>query len=116
MEEAVENIRKFRELKNLTREQMADLLQMSSSGYAKLERGDVDITLKRLYQIAQVLEVSVSQILSFDASQVFHISNENGINNVSVKEQAFHYYQDETVKKYISVLEKEIDRLRGEGK
>ena len=43
-----ENIKKFRELKNLTRDQMAADLDMSLSGYGKLERGEVDISISKL--------------------------------------------------------------------
>ena len=74
MKEAIENIKKFRELKNMTREDLADRLEMSLSGYSKLERGEVELTVNKLYRIAEILEISVSQILNFDASQIFNVS------------------------------------------
>jgi len=110
MKEAIENIKKFRELKNLTRDEVADKLEMSVSGYSKLERGEVDISLSRLYRIADILEVSVSQILNFDASQIFNVSNNQVVNGVEVKEQ-INNYQDEYKDKYIKMLEAEIERL-----
>ena len=70
-----ENIKKFRELKNLTREQMASELELSLSGYSKIERDEVDLTISRVQQIAEVLQVELSQILNFDATQIFNISN-----------------------------------------
>ena len=36
------NIKKFRELKSLTREHLAAELEMSVSGYSKIERGGRD--------------------------------------------------------------------------
>lgn len=66
------NIKSFRELKHITREQMASDLNMSLSGYAKIERGEVDVPISRLYEIAQILEVDVQQILDFDVAQVFN--------------------------------------------
>ena len=110
MKEAVENIKKFRELKNITREELADKLEMSLSGYSKLERGEVEITLTKLYRIADILEVSVSQILNFDASQIFNIKD-HGVANVDIKSQTNHY-QDEYKDKYIKMLEAELERLR----
>ncbi len=89
MKEIIDNIKKFRELKSFTREMMADKLEMSVSGYSKLERGEVDLTLTKLYKIADLLEVSVSQILKFDASQIFNVSHNNvvnGVNGIEVKE------------------------------
>jgi transcriptional regulator with XRE-family HTH domain len=111
MKEAIENIKKFRELKNITREELADKLEMSLSGYSKLERGEVDITLTKLYRIADILEVSVSQILNFDASQIFNIKD-HGVANVDIQSQT-NNYQDEYKDKYIKMLEAEVERLRG---
>lgn len=61
-----ENIKKIRELKNLTRKYMADELKMSTSGYGKIERGEVDLTVSKLKKIAKVLGVSVEFIFKFD--------------------------------------------------
>jgi transcriptional regulator with XRE-family HTH domain len=115
MKEVIENIKKFRELKNITRDELADKLEMSLSGYSKLERGEVEITLTKLYRIADILEISVSQILNFDASQIFNVSNNQVVNGVEVKEQTNNctdVYKD----KYIKMLEAEIERLKSETK
>lgn len=114
--EAIENIKKFRELKNLTRDELATQLDMSLSGYSKLERGDVELSVKRLYQIATILEISPSQILNFDASQVFNISNNQNVHAGNHSEQQGNFYYDEMAKKYIAVLEAEIERLKAENK
>lgn len=110
MKEVVDNIKKFRELKNLTREELADKLEMSLSGYSKLERGEVDLTLTKLYRIADILEVSVSQILSFDASQIFNIKD-HSVANVDIEQQT-NNYSDQYKDKYIKMLEEELERLR----
>ena len=111
MQEVVENIKKFRELKSLARDEIADKLEMSVSGYSKLERGEVEISLSKLYRIADILEVSVSQILNFDASQIFNV-RDHGVANVDIKSQT-NNYQDEYKDKYIKLLEAEIERLKG---
>jgi transcriptional regulator with XRE-family HTH domain len=67
-----ENIRKIRELKNLTREFVAAELKMSASGYGKIERGDVDLTVSKLIEISKVLEVSTEFIFKFDVSIFFN--------------------------------------------
>lgn len=110
MRETVENIKKFRELKNMTRDEIADKLEMSVSGYSKLERGEVDLTLSKLYRIAEILEVSVSQILNFDASQIFNINNNHVVNGIEVAKQ-INNYKDEYKDKYIKILEAEVERL-----
>lgn len=65
------NIKKIRELKNLTREFVADEINMSTSGYGKIERGEVDLTLSKLDKIARVFNVSVDFIFKFNASNFF---------------------------------------------
>jgi transcriptional regulator with XRE-family HTH domain len=69
------NIRKIRELKNLTREFVAAELKMSTSGYGKIERGDVDLTVSKLIEIANVLKVSTEFIFKFDTSIFFNDSD-----------------------------------------
>lgn len=65
------NIRKIRELKNMTREYVAEELKMSMSGYGKIERGEVDLTVSKLKEISKVLEVSMEFIFKFDVSVFF---------------------------------------------
>jgi transcriptional regulator with XRE-family HTH domain len=113
MQEIIDNIKKFRELKSLTRDEVADKMEMSVSGYSKLERGEVELTLSKLYRISEILEVSVSQILNFDASQIFNISNNQVVNGVEVQAQT-NNYQDHYKDKYIALLEAEVERLKKE--
>jgi transcriptional regulator with XRE-family HTH domain len=114
MKEAIENIKKFRELKNITREDLADKLEMSLSGYSKLERGEVELTVSKLYRISEILEVSVSQILNFDASQIFTMNNnQNAFGYIREQHNA---YNDQYKDKYIKMLEAEVERLKNEQK
>lgn len=109
---AILNIKRFREIKDLTREQMASDLNLSLSGYAKLERGEIEITLNRLFEIADILEVDVSQILNFDAKYIFNISNSQGVQGFD-KGGNYHFHtQDIYREKYIAKLEEEIQNLK----
>ncbi len=67
-----QNIKKIRELKNITREFLAGELGMSTSGYGKIERGEVDLNISKLFKIAKILDVSVSFIFKFDVDTVFN--------------------------------------------
>jgi transcriptional regulator with XRE-family HTH domain len=109
-----ENIKKFRELKGITRDQMAGDLEMSLSGYGKLERGEVDLTINKLFKISDILKVNVSQLMNFDISNIFNISGNQTVNGVEVKEQ--YNYNDQFKDKYISYLEAEIERLKANAK
>lgn len=77
MTQVYENIRKIRELSGLTREFVASELNMSPSGYGKIERGEVDLTISRLFQIAEVFNVSPGSLIFLDISLVIksHMQN-----------------------------------------
>ena len=107
-----DNIKKFRELKSITREQIAGDLKMSLSNYSKIERGEIDLTISRIYEIATVLEVDVSQILNFDATQIFNISNNKLVQGIGAKAENMHFHGDDYKEKYIKMLEMEVERLR----
>ena len=66
-------IRKLRELKGYSQEYMASQLGMVQTNYSKIERGETkDMTVKRLEEIAKVLEVTPATILNFDEKQVLN--------------------------------------------
>ncbi len=69
-----ENIKKIRELRNLTREYVSSELNMSTSGYGKIERGEIDLTISKLFKISVILEVSIQDLLFFDSSNFFNNS------------------------------------------
>ena len=59
-----ERIRLERLQRGLSQENMADLLNLSTTAYGDIERGKTDLTLSRLTQIAQVLTVSPLALLT----------------------------------------------------
>ncbi len=58
-----DNIKNLREENHLTQEDMADKLHMSTSGYAKLERGETKLFHEKLEKIADIFGVSVYQLI-----------------------------------------------------
>ena len=53
-------IRKLRESKDYSQENMAGELNISTSAYSKIERGVTDPSIGRLTQIAKILEVDIT--------------------------------------------------------
>jgi transcriptional regulator with XRE-family HTH domain len=78
-----DNIRRIREMNDLTRDYVAAELQMSTSGYGKIERGEIDLTLSKLYKISAIFGISVTDLLYFDVSNVF---KNNMIGSESIKQ------------------------------
>ncbi|SDT65824.1 Helix-turn-helix [Mucilaginibacter mallensis] len=58
------NIRNKREHRNYTQEYLAAKLDISQNAYSKIELGYTKITVERLFQIADVLEYDVTDLLS----------------------------------------------------
>lgn len=58
-----EKIRKLRESKNWSQELMAEKLNMSLNGYAKIEHGESKLYLGKLEQIAQILDIDVIELI-----------------------------------------------------
>lgn len=65
-----EKIRKLREAKAWSQEQMAEKLNMSLNGYAKIERGESKIYLEKLEQIAQVFDIDVVELMQSDGKNI----------------------------------------------
>jgi transcriptional regulator with XRE-family HTH domain len=107
------NIKKYRELKGLTREVVASELEMSVSGYSKIERGEIDLTITKLQRISDVLGVSASDILNFDVTNIFNISNQQ-VQGLGSKESNITNNLnkvDDYTQKYIKMLEEKIQYL-----
>ncbi len=76
-----DKVRKIREMKGYSQEWVASQLNMVQTNYSKIERGETkDMTVKRLAEIAKVLEVDAAAILNFDEKQVFNstFNNQSG--------------------------------------
>lgn len=58
-----EKIRSNRLTKNYSQEYMANELQISQNAYSKLERGETEFSVKRLYEIAFILEMPIYDLL-----------------------------------------------------
>lgn len=65
-----EKIRKLRESNSWSQEQMAEKLNMSLNGYAKIERGESKIYLEKLEQIAQVFDIDVVELMQSDGKNI----------------------------------------------
>lgn len=56
-------IRVQRMIKGYSQEYMAFRLNISQNAYSKLERGETELTVRRFYEIAEILEISIDSLL-----------------------------------------------------
>lgn len=107
------NIRKLRELRNYTQTHVSEKLNMSLSGYSKIERDETEISITRLEQIAEALETDIKTILSFDQDKIFNIQQyhaDNGNQSGYVNTQK--NFDARTMEILINQLKSENDFLR----
>ena len=102
---AANNIKIFRESKGITREQMRRKLNMSLSSYAKIERGEGDIPLSMIRQIAQVFEIDAAFLIVLDVSMFSLFVNTPKLLFAELTEK------NNYIQKYIKMLEEENKRL-----
>lgn len=61
--ESFEKIKVMREMNQWTQEEVAEKLGMSTTGYAKIERGQTNVSVEKLKQIAAIFNINVAQLL-----------------------------------------------------
>ncbi|SEI51720.1 DNA-binding transcriptional regulator, XRE-family HTH domain [Dyadobacter koreensis] len=62
-----EKIRQLRLQKDLSQENMADMLGLSTTAYGDMERGRTELSFSRLENIAKLLDVSLPELLGFES-------------------------------------------------
>ncbi|PWA06565.1 helix-turn-helix domain-containing protein [Flavobacterium psychrotolerans] len=69
-------IRKLREKKNISQENMALELNITQSNYGRLEKDDKRLTATKLLKISEILEVSVSFLFNEQVQEVIYQPND----------------------------------------
>jgi len=59
------NIKHYRELKDLSQNDLAEIVDLSREYIADVERGHKRISLKKLFAIADALETDCSELVNF---------------------------------------------------
>ena len=87
-------IRKAREVKDFNQQGMAEELNLTPGAYAKIERGETDPSISRLFQIAKILKIDVMALIK-DAPESEDV-----------------YTQLKTLNKDVELLKKEMAGLK----
>ncbi|NBI12290.1 helix-turn-helix domain-containing protein [[Haemophilus] felis] len=72
-----DNIRLMREKHKWSQEEMAEKLNMSPSGYSKIERGETKLYLDKLQQIAQIFNIDISELVNSNEKNICFLIGEN---------------------------------------
>ena len=91
MEEVLSRIKEYRKKKGLSYENMAFELNTSPAAYRKIELNQTKLTVDRLFQIAQILEAKVEDLLDIKADKIYKQDiTENGVGYQAIE----HFYSD----------------------
>lgn len=75
-----EKIRKIREAKEWSQEQVAQKLNMLLNSYAKIERGEIKLYLNKLEQITQILDIDIVYLIQSGEKNIcFQIESPLGV-------------------------------------
>jgi transcriptional regulator with XRE-family HTH domain len=114
-----EKIKFIRSLKSWTQEQVADKLGITTHAYAKIERGETDVNFSRLEQIAEVMEIDLLQLLSFDEKNIFNFNKNHSQSHIvcqvnSSMQQSENKHELEKANLMNEQLQKEVEYLTKE--
>lgn len=70
-----EKIRAIRQSKGWSQEMMAEKLSMSVNGYAHIERGETDVQISRLKQIAETFGIELISLFDLSEKKLIHSQN-----------------------------------------
>ncbi|MGX2975009.1 helix-turn-helix domain-containing protein [Ursidibacter arcticus] len=115
-----QKVKLMREMKQWTQEDMAEKLNMSVTGYAKIERGQTNVSLEKLKQIAMVFNINVAQLLDDNTAPVLcsigdnhsNYTNYFGMNEALVAENQRQKLELEYKNQLLQQKENEILALR----
>ena len=108
-----QKIRTIREQNALSQEDMATKMNMSVNGYAKIERGQTNVSVEKLKQIAQVFNVNVAQLLDDNERFVLftNVDNHSNYSNYFGTNEKLSL-ENEKLKQLLSAKESEIEALK----
>ncbi len=75
-------IKRLRELKNMTQNQVAEKIGITQGAYSKIEMGESEVSYSRLESISDAFGMKPEDIISFNDNMVFNVSNNSHGGNV----------------------------------
>jgi transcriptional regulator with XRE-family HTH domain len=114
IDSVISKIKEIRKLKGFSHEYIADTLQISVSAYNKIERQETKLTLERLLQIQQILDVPLSKLLDLKAENIYNQDlKDNAVGHISHQEiQNLYQENKENTQNLITAYKEQIAFLR----
>lgn len=108
-------IKQLRTEKNWSRKQMTDKLNISVPAYGSIERGETDVSITRLAQLADIFEMTLPDLLGITGKTISNVTKVRtqtcfGINPVLNNMDNLNFRQE--LEKYQQAQQKEIENLQ----
>lgn len=104
-ERIAERIRMLRLQKGLSQQNIADELNLTVAAYSNIERGITGINLQRLYELSEVFDISVAELLDKDQT----VSDSNFFENNHTTS-----VQLSILTQQLSILQQQVNALQAE--
>jgi transcriptional regulator with XRE-family HTH domain len=97
------NIRKIRELKGFTQQNLADEIDVSQKSLSRIENGQISATFSTILKICAALNVKLNELLEFNEQYIF--------NSYTLNQQGGEYiaYNNTEVKQIETLYEKMLE-------
>jgi transcriptional regulator with XRE-family HTH domain len=99
-------LRVIRAERGLSQENVAEMLNLSLNGYSKIERGETDVSLGKVEELARVLNVEVAELLQLNTTNTY--INQQGHAHIVYSQGAVHQQLDRAM---IDDLDQRLRRL-----
>jgi transcriptional regulator with XRE-family HTH domain len=106
--EVHEKIRFLRESKDWSQEDMAGKLNMSVSGYSKIERGETKIALSKLKKVSEILGIDVMELMSLGEKNIYFVNIGDSNNGNIISSPAELALENQKQKLIIELKDKEL--------
>ncbi len=105
-DEVRQNIKRMRDFKGLSPEQMAEHLHISARAYLDIELGATKLDLVRLEKIAEILDTSLDNLLHLHERSSFNLFKDNELSNCIVANKNVYLIEKELMED----LRKSVER------
>ena len=85
---------------------------MSPRAYTKVETGETDLTFKRFFRIATILEIKPEELIGFDYKSIFNNCEKSGNHNTYTFDQEMVSELIKSKDNQIKLLEEQVEGLK----
>ena len=111
MEKIIEKITQYRNRKGYTYENMAHDLHITPAAYRKIETGETKLTVERLFKIAEILDIKVSDLLNEEKSTIYNQDlKDNAIGHQQIEN--LHQENKEVYQELLKAKDEQIHLLK----